>query len=273
MTNPLQKYFRQPKLYIPLPSKGLFYEPGVLTGDATNVPIFGMTGMDEVIMKTPDALFSGEATAKLIQSCCPFITDGHRVPSLDIDALLVAIRIATFGENMTVSANCKNCGEENEFEINLNGSLDHYSNLPFDNKVQIADLSVSLKPLTYEEMSKFNIENFKLQKMLNQLEDEQLPEEERQQHFDAIYEKLADIQAQVFLASIESITTPDAVVTEKQYIGEWLANTVSENYKTIKDRLEKNKEAWGLPKHHVKCSECGHEDKIEVVLDQSSFFG
>ena len=40
--NPLQKYFRQPKIYMALPSKGLFYPPGSLLGDYNNVPIFGM---------------------------------------------------------------------------------------------------------------------------------------------------------------------------------------------------------------------------------------
>lgn len=273
MSNPLQKYFRQPKLFIPLPSKGLFYDPGVLNGDANNVPIFGMTGMDEIIMKTPDALFSGEATVKLIQSCCPYIQDAHKIPSLDIDALLVAIRIATYGDIMPISAKCKNCDTENEFDIALTGILDHYSTLTFNNVIQIDDLVVTLKPLTYDEMSHFNIENFKLQKMLMQLEGEEVSEEARQQHFDAIYEKLAEIQANVLLASIESIKTPEASVTDRQYVREWLINTINVNYKVIKDKLEENKEIWALPKNKVKCIECGHEDTIEVVLDQSSFFG
>ena len=29
-TNPLSKYFRQPKIYLRLPSKGKFYPPGVI---------------------------------------------------------------------------------------------------------------------------------------------------------------------------------------------------------------------------------------------------
>lgn len=270
MNNPLQKYFRQPKLFIPLPSKGLFYEDGVLSGDTSNVPIFGMTGMDEIIMKTPDALFSGEATVKLIQSCCPYILDAHKISSLDVDALLIAIRIATFGELMPVSTKCRNCGEENEFDIDLSNALSHYADLKFNNVIHLDDLTITLKPLTYQDMSIFNIENFKLQKMLSQLDNVSV--EDRQQHFDAIYEKLADIQAQVFLTSIESITTPNEVVTDRIHITEWLANTVKSNYKIIKDRLEENKETWAMPKNKIKCADCGHEDSIEVSLDQSSFF-
>ena len=63
--NPLQKYFRQPKIYIKFPSGGIFNKPGTIQGDVTNTPVYGMTGMDEIIVKTPDALLSGESTAQV----------------------------------------------------------------------------------------------------------------------------------------------------------------------------------------------------------------
>ena len=72
--NPLKQYFRQPKIYITLPSKGVFYSPDDISGLFENIPIYGMTGMDEIILKTPDALMSGESTVKIVQSCCPTIT-------------------------------------------------------------------------------------------------------------------------------------------------------------------------------------------------------
>ena len=135
MSNPLQKYFRQPKMFVSLPSKGLFYEEGSLTGDYNSVPIFAMTGMDEIIMKTPDALFSGEATVKLIESCCPYIKNGKSVPSLDVDVLLVAIRMATYGEDMTIGHTCKNCGTENEFIIKLPIVIEQYLDKKFQSKL------------------------------------------------------------------------------------------------------------------------------------------
>lgn len=273
MSNPLQKYFRQPKLFISLPSKGLFYAEGALIGDYSNVPIFGMSGMDEIIMKTPDALFSGEATIKLIESCCPFIKDASSVPSLDVDAILVAIRMATYGDTITIGATCSNCDTENEYEINLSEVLDHYTNKDYNNKITIDDLTVILKPLSYVELSRVNIENFKLQKMLQQVSTGELTEEEKQKYFDDIYQKLAEIQLDVLLSSIDSIVTPSETVTSKEHIKEWLANTVSVSYNAIKQKLEENKKEWSLPAHSVKCTNCGHEDKVEFSLDRSSFFG
>jgi hypothetical protein len=272
MSNPLQKYFRQPKIFISLPSKGLFYPQGTLAGDYSSVPIFAMTGMDEIIMKTPDALFSGEATIKLIESCCPYIKDAHYVPSLDIDALLIAIRIATFGESMSITTKCRNCEHENDYDISLPSVLDQISQKTFNNVLNIDELIVTLRPLTYTEMTEFNIENFKLQKMLVQLSDESITETEKQNTIDGIYLKLAEIQGKLLLTSIESIKTPEALVTDRQFIAEWLSNTIKDSYNKIKEHLEKIKKDWTIPAMEVKCNNCGHEDKIEIALDQSSFF-
>jgi ribosomal protein L32 len=268
--NPLQKYFRQPKLFVSLPSKGLYYPENTLSGDYNNVPIMAMTGMDEIIMKTPDALFNGEATVKIIESCCPYIKDARSVPSLDIDTLLIAIRMATYGETITVGHTCKNCGTENEYEVQLPTLLEHYQNKKFHNILEIDELQFVFKPLSYADMTATNIENFKLQKMLGQIPG--LPVEERQQHLDSIYEKLAEIQVQVFLLSIESIKTPETLVTEKEFIREFLANADKRIYKAIKEKLESNRDEWNVPKLAVKCNNCGTDDSVEVRLDQSNFF-
>jgi hypothetical protein len=269
-TNPLQKYYRQPKIYISLPSKGLYYEEGAFHGDYNNVPIFGMNGMDEIMYKTPDALFTGEATVKVIESCCPFIKDASKMPTLDVDTLVTAIRIATFGELLGIRHTCTNCGTENEFDIDLRTFLEYYSGLTFDNKIQVGELTVTLRPLSYKELTEINIENFKLQKMLTQVLN--INTEERQQHLDAIYEKLGEIQADVFISSIESIQTPEATVTDKEFIKEWLANTHLETYSAIKTKLETNKDSWNMPMYDIVCDNCGTEDKVDVVMDQSSFF-
>ena len=91
--NPLKQYFRQPKIFIGLPSKGVYNKENTLDGDISNMPVYGMTGMDEILMKTPDALISGESTVRIIESCCPFIKDAWELSSLDTDLVLTSIRI------------------------------------------------------------------------------------------------------------------------------------------------------------------------------------
>lgn len=269
--NPLQKYYRQAKMFISLPSRGLHYPPGNLKGDYSNVPIFGMTGIDEIMFKTPDALFNGEASSKVIESCCPYITDAKTMPSFDVDAVLIAIRMATYGETMTVSHRCTNCSTENDYEINLGKIVEYFSSLGFDNTVSLGEITIKLRPLNYSEMTAFSLENFKLQRMLFQVSD--VSEEEQQQRLDEIYQGLGRIQVELFMASIESVNTPEAVVTDPEMIKEWLENADKDVYNKVKEKLETNKEIWSIPKQHVKCTNCGHESDIEVTLDQSNFFG
>ena len=62
MTNPLLKAYRSSSLYISLPSGGKFYkEKPKLSADG-ELAVYAMTARDELITKTPDALFNGEAT-------------------------------------------------------------------------------------------------------------------------------------------------------------------------------------------------------------------
>jgi hypothetical protein len=115
-SNPLSKFFRQPSIYVRLPSGGKGWRPGSLNLPVNGeMPILPMTAIDELVYRTPDALFNGEAVTGVIQSCCPNIVDAWACPSIDLDALLVAIRIASYGHNMEIESTCPNCSEEHQF--------------------------------------------------------------------------------------------------------------------------------------------------------------
>ena len=70
--NPLSRYFRQPAIYIKLPSGGQGYPPGVIDMPANGeLPIYPMTALDEITSRTPDALFNGSAVMGIMSSCVP----------------------------------------------------------------------------------------------------------------------------------------------------------------------------------------------------------
>ena len=99
-TNPLNKYFRQPSIYVTLPS-GASYPPTVLQQTQSGeIGIQPMTAKDEIRFKTPDALMNGQGVVDVIESCVPQIKDAWQIKSYDLDTLLIAIRIATYGETM-----------------------------------------------------------------------------------------------------------------------------------------------------------------------------
>jgi hypothetical protein len=129
-----------------------------------------MTGMDEVIMRTPDALFTGESTVKIVESCIPSIEDAWELSTIDTDMVFSAIRIATFGNLMTVSHKCPKCEEEHDHDLDLNFLIEHYRKCEYDAKIVLKDLVITVKPLTYKESTGFNIKNYELQKQLAQAE-------------------------------------------------------------------------------------------------------
>jgi hypothetical protein len=269
--NPLQKYFRQPKLYVSLPSKGLYTAPDVVEGDPTQIPVYSMTGMDEILLKTPDALFNGESTVKVIQSCCATITDGWKINAVDLDHLLIAIRIATYGNMMTIEHTCGNCSTENEYEIDLGLLNDHFNHVEFHNTVDLGDVKVKIRPLTYKEMTEFNLENYTLQKMLIQSA-QNFDNPENQKTVNDLYTKIAELQTEVFIKSIDSVEIPDAVVNQQAYIKEWITNSESELFEKIKDCIENNRKNWKLPAVKSQCSNCGTAADLEITMDQASFF-
>ena len=123
--NPLQQYFRQPAIYIKLPSAGQFYPPGTLNmTDTGELPVLPMTAIDEITYRTPDALFNGQATVNVIESCLPNIVNGWAVPAMDVDAILIAIRIASYGHEMELTSTCPACRHESDYGIDLRVFLD-----------------------------------------------------------------------------------------------------------------------------------------------------
>lgn len=270
--NPLQQFFRQPKIFLNLPSNGAYNKPGTIQGDPTNMPIYGMTGMDEILVKTPDALISGESTVKIIESCCPSIKNGWDVSSLDTDSIFAAIRIATYGNKLSVTHFCPACSAENEYDLDLNFIIDFYNGKKYENRVVISDeLTVKTQPLNYKEVTDLSLKTFKLQQKLNQafsIENE----EEQRTVVKELFADLAETQANLYFMSVESVELQNTIVTDRSHIDEWLKNCDKSIVDKIKKHIEESRAAWRVPSFPVKCEECQAENKIAIDLDQSNFF-
>jgi hypothetical protein len=269
--NPLQKYYRQPKIYLDLPSKGKFYPNGAIDGDPSKLPVFGMTAMDEIMFKTPDALFNGEATVQVIKSCIPGILHPWSMPQLDVDACLIAIRIATYGESLETTFTCNSCKEDNKFDLDLTKSLEYYLSLEYENTIIVGPMMVTVRPLTYKEATEINTKSFEFRRQLYNvagLEDEEI----KNNTLNDIYKKIADLSAKGFTTAIAKIEVEDSVVDDPSYIQEWLKNSDKEFFDSIRTHLEKTNEKWSLKSQSVNCVSCNTENKVAFGLDNSDFF-
>jgi hypothetical protein len=156
--NPLTSYMRQPKIYIKLPSQGKYWANKSLEMSETgDLAVYSMTAKDELMFKTPDALLNGQSIVDVVQSCIPNIKNAWATPTIDLDTILIAIRLATYGEKMPFSVKVPVANEDLEFEVDLRNLLDQQSTNSWDEQVRITeDLTVFVKPLTYKELSKRN---------------------------------------------------------------------------------------------------------------------
>jgi hypothetical protein len=269
--NPLQKYFRQPKIYIRLPSQGVYNVEGSIQGDVTKIPVYGMTGMDEILAKTPDALLTGESTVKIIESCCPNIKNAWDVSALDADLIFSAIRIATYGNDLTLLQTCPHCSASNEYTLDLNKIIEHFGNCNFDSKVVLDEIVIKIQPLNYKKKTEYALRNFQIQQKLSQVEAVENDEQKRKLIVD-LFKEMGAVQHSIFIDCVESVEVDNKVVTERPWLKEWLDNCDKSIFDSIKAQIEKNQAVWAIPVFSVDCVECHKPIAISVDLDQSSFF-
>lgn len=273
-SNPLANYFRQPKLYLRLPSHGQFYPAGALDkSQIDEYPVFAMTAKDELMFKTPDALMNGQATVEVIKSCIPAILNPWEMPSIDLDAALIAIRIATYGETMDVNANCPSCNSRNDYELNLLGYLDEVNHFNYENRLQVGPLVVNIRPYSYQEVTKTAIKTLEQQKIFSIISDENMPDEEKVERFGKSFVKLTELTVDVVAGCITSIETPEGIVSNSAQIYEFIENSPSDVFNTINDHVNVMKDRMSLKAQDVECTECGHHWSVEVSMDQTNFFG
>jgi hypothetical protein len=270
--NPLKQYFRRPAVYIKLPSGGNYYPPGVVTiPESGELPVYPMTAIDEITTKTPDALFNGTAMCDLIKSCVPDIKDPWKINSVDLDAILIGIRAAGGGNDMEIESKCAKCEEISIYGINLTGLLTSMTPGNYQEELQINDLSIKFRPLTYKQMNDAALGQFEVQRLFIQIENESDNEERTRKSKEAL-ESVTNLTMELLTEAIEYIRTPAVEVTEKEYIFDFLRNCDKKMYVTIRDYNAELKSQTEIKPLKMKCIHCQHEYEQPFTLNTSDFF-
>ena len=277
-TNPLKSHFRAPKMFTRLPSGGAFYTDGVLELSNTGeVEVYAMTSRDEVMMRNPDALLNGESVAQIITSCVPQVKRPRDLLGADVDALMVAIQGATYGDEVTVSTNCPECGNTVIGAGSVQASLATMKEVPTDIKVEQDGLTIELRPVTYETTIAAGVSNFQNARSMASIamiEDDM----EKLQAFNQSYMKMAELNFLVILDSIYSISGTDEngeefIVADRDNIREYMENCDSMVGKRVTEQVNLLGEA-GIDKTvSLQCQEeaCGHIFETNLEFDPVNF--
>ena len=271
--NPLKQYFRRPGVYLKLPSKGIGYPATTLTLPETGeLPVFPMTAIDEITTKTADSLYNGSAVAEIIKSCIPSINTPSEILSTDLDAILVAIRMATNGSEMDIETSCPKCNEESKYGVNLSMILNNFRMGNYETLTEVNELKIKFKPLNYKELTDNSIRQFEVQKLMVSLSAMEASTEKDAKTSELL--RVISLSTIAVLAStLDYIETPEVRVTEKEYIVDFLQNTDKRVFEAIRDRSVALRESTQTKPLHITCPSCQHEFDQIFTLNVSDFFG
>lgn len=271
--NPLKQYFRRPAVYLKLPSGGHGYAPGIVDiPDTGELPVYPMTAIDEITSKTPDALFNGTAVTELIKSCVPAIKNPWELSSVDLDSVLIAIKAAGGSSNLEIESKCPKCSAEGTYGVNLVAVLATLKSGDYNKELELGDLAVKIRPLTYKEMNAASIGQFELQKLFQQVE-KTTDIDEKNKLTEGALLKVTELTMEILTQAIEYIKTPNTVVDNKEYIADFLQNCDKQTYNAIRDYNTELKTATELKPLEITCSECSNIYKQPYTLNPTDFFG
>jgi len=276
-SNPLARHFRQPSIYLKLPSKGNYWREGSIDFPVTGeIPILPMSTKDEITLKTPDALINGQGVVNVIQSCCPDIKDAWLTPSVDIDAILIGIRIASYGNAMDIASTCPHCQAENEFSIDLSHVLSSITMPQYAQKVEFEGFKIKLKPAPYYAINQANQITFEEQQILKSLAgiDPENPDSQAlAEEFDRHLKRLIDLSVSNLGNSTDYVELDDgSIVTNEEHINEFYQNCDTKVIKAVQSKLAEFSEAGGIKAIPVACNSCNSPFTVALTFDYASFF-
>jgi hypothetical protein len=280
--NPLTAFMRRPKVFLKLPSGGKYWPDGSLDmPENGELPVYGLTAKDELLIRTPDALFNGRTTVDVIRSCLPNILNAWNIPSIDVDAILIAIRIASYGEKMEMNVKIPGTEETEPFEIDLRPMLDQIAErTTWEERVIISeDLTVYIEPVNYKVMTDYSVMSFDSNRLLTTLiQEKDLTEEQRVNLAADAMAKIADATLMQMVHGIKRIDSKDGSTDNPEYIKEFLENIdkdifnkISSAFRKLNDHNNERSVTIQVPPKYV---ESGSPATITVPFqfDYSNFF-
>jgi len=271
--NPLKQYFRQPSIYIRLPSQGKYYSPGTIEiPESGEFPVYPMTAIDEITYRTPDALFNGEAVASVIQSCIPAIKNAWALPAVDLDSVLIAIRIASYGHAMDFQSNCPHCKNVEERSLDLRVVLDGLKPADYSQPIVKGDIEIYFKPMSYKNLTDNNKAQYEEQRILSQLPSGPDFDQSRNNQYAEVLKRMTELTVKALAQSIAIIKTPTAQVNSTEHILEFLTNCDRKVFNQIKDFIIESKSKSEIPLLKLNCSQCQKDYEQSISLNMSDFF-
>jgi len=271
--NPLQGWFRQPAIYIRLPSQGQYWPEGSLSMPANQeLPVRAMTALDEINYRTPDALFNGQAVVEVIQSCIPNILDAWHTPATDINSILISIRIASYGHEMEINSTCPKCSETNDYSLDMRVMLQNMPLPNYQEGLKIGEIECFFQPMSFRQQTQVSMDQYETQRLIAAAQDEKVPEPERVKVMTGVMKKINEVTTRAMTFGIAGIRSPGGFVDNHDHIREFLTNCDSRTYQQIRDHAVQLRAGSEVRPVTLTCAGCQNPYEQSIELNMSNFF-
>ena len=274
--------YRKPAIFVKLPSQGQWWPKNSIniSNPSGEIGVYPMTVRDEMALRTPDALMNGEAVVSVIKSCIPDIKDPWHCSTVDLDTLLVAIRIATYGPKLDMDVSPPVTAEKFALTLDLNTVFDMIDKTEFIDTHQLSDGTViKVKPMNYKNVSDLNIKNYEQARLANTISKSDMDEATKMTEIQKAFSSIANLTVSNIASQITYIKFDETELQSSQEILTFIADIPAPVANEIKDILASQKNIGTIkplkiqtPKEQVDKGAPKQFDQ-KLVLDYANFFG
>lgn len=268
--NPLLRTLRLPGETVVLPSKALFYKNSEVANEVITsggeIYVQPMTTYEEILMKTPDMLFTGQAIVQTFARCIPQIYNPLELLAADVDFLLIVLRKVSFGAQLSITYqhDCED-SKRHSYSIDSNRFI---RETKFVDPTTVVSSFVHVLPNGQE----VHLRPFRLKNVLDisQLAVNE-PTGDAVTDLDAV-DFLAQLLIAGTLPTIESVIADGETVTDSTFITEWIQSLPVLWVKELAGVIERANK-WGVdPFVPIACKDCGDEVRVQIPLNPQNFF-
>lgn len=255
--NPLLASIKLPGRIFQLPSKGLFYKNGELADNIKEgeIHVRPMSAMDEINMKNPDQLFSGEAVNTVFKTCIQGVEKPSQLLSKDVDAIMMFLRTVTYGPNFEFTAKhwCEG-GKDHNYIADIDTII---QNMVMIDPTMVKDLytlslpngqTVKLRPHVYQHVINLIKQNHNKAEL-------------------SVVDQQNNLKT-MLLAVIESVDN----ISDEKLIVEWIEHIPSPLITKIGEKVEGINDWGSKPRWKCVCRDCGQEFEVDLPINPVDFF-
>lgn len=262
INNPLQQFFRKPKFTIQLPSRGKWYPKNALKNADGTVEIYAMTAADETRSKTSEIMFNGNSLFDLLKSCVPDITNPESMPTVDLDAVMLSIRRASYGDTLSLDVDVPNTALTTKIATSIEQLVNNIpdASTEWDETLNILSankdtVSLTIKPLSLKNMFSITKQIIKHQQATDDISRNSQPNDQKIDQLDEQMKHLATLSINMIADSIVKITAGEFSTENPAEIRQFVNNIDVEYFKAIQNHIETQKNKLSFKPQTVQATD------------------